>query len=610
MDEPGTSEPNTYTAYTTSSGRVSLEERTLGKGGVTLRVDYDQQSNSYHSGSALENASKELKMKTKWECSDSFVTMMKCGKAHMITDKCLLSGDLEPVGCTLVTPHMSVDIGDHLVVRKTFGEYNSVLVYNCVDSHTVVSMPCLHSKGTMGRLDLCHYNEVYRVNYPQSLPVGEILRRCCSPEAEQMILDSGGYTSCFVTWAKIGKQLSINVSKLIDKKQKQIAQIRPFQYEKILSVDEIQVGDHLFVPNLAYRWHFLVTEKLECETQREPLFNTIYCLRGSIKESKEALDPIKDDIFRVVYPEEYPPSVATRQARSLLSKVNLSPTARMWFVRWAKTGSEEGLEIDFLKRKSIPVMKSRILCFSQLDVGDYLVQDKGRFFVRRHYIVTGIESATACTVIGTWKGKVQESRLSLDDGMYHRLLYEDGVCISTVESIQRAKELIKSPFTPKVFRRKFVNYVKTTDSIEIDVEHLPEDRLLLQRERVETTKDLKPGDHIESPVKSFKKVSYRSAIVTANIDDQKVMVICENPQGGGGEKLVEMELDVSSEVELHRVKYLERISVEEGLEMLRTHMKGLKLSVSYRSVPTCTNVDFISPTIATTTLFTSLASRK
>ena len=573
---------NTFTAYTARGGRATREEKPWSQNDIMLRVDYDQHSNFYHPGKALDEAKRVVETKTKWDSSDKFVSAMKCGKAHAITSRCLLNGNLEPVGCTCVTPRVAVDVGDHLVVRSTFDEFHSVLVYNCLNERTIVSMPSLHRKAPMGKLNLADYNEIYRINYPQSLPVGEILRRCCSPEAEQMLQqEAGADPSCFVSWAKVGKKQSINVSKLIGTQQ--LALIRPSEYEKILSLDEIRVGDHLFVPNLAYRWHFLVMEAIESGPEKERLYNVIYLLRGSVKESAERIDPMEDDVFRVVYPEEYPPSLAIQRARSLLGKVNLSPTARMWFVRWAKTGSEEGLEIDFLKRRSMPVSKSRVVCFSQLNPGDYLVEDKGRFYVRRHYIVTNVESANSCVVIGAWKGRVQESRLLLDEGVtiYHRIVYEEGTCFNTSEAIRRAREAISVPFRPKLFRRKFVNYVKTTDSVEVDVENLPEDRFLLLREKVESRRDLRPGDHIEQPVNGLQKVSYRDMIVTTPLEDQKVMVLCVTTQDGK-QKLAEEELDLTAVTsELFLMKYLERVDAGEGVEALRRIMKeGNPLPVS------------------------------
>lgn len=533
-----------------------------------IKIEYDQQNYSYDPQKAIDTASKELEEKTKWDSSDHFVSMLKCGKRHVITEKCVFVGKLEPESCTAVSPHVSVDVGDHLIVRSTFGEYHSVLVYNCINEHTIISMPSVHKKGLMGRLNLNDYNEIYRINYPQSLPVEEVLRRCSSSESKAVLTERGSQTTDFVTWAKIGREVSLNISKLIDRQQ--IAQIRPLEYEKLLSVDEIRLGDHLFVPNLAYRWHFLVSGQPGSHTST---FSVVYCLRGSVKESEEEVDPSRDDVFRVIYPEEYPSSLAIKRARSLIGKVNVSPTARMWFVRWAKTGSDEGLEIDFLKRKSVPVAKSRIMCFNQLSVGDYLVQDKGKFKPRHHYLVISVESAAACIVIETWNRRVQKSRLVLDESVYHRIIYEEGVCVTTAQSVKKAEDAIGS-FV--VSRRKFVNYLKTTDAVDVDVEHLLEYRLLLQRLKVESTRDVMPGDHIEVPTKTFQKISYRNLIVTDILNDREVRVLCTV----GKQTVGEVDFDITSEAEVYLIKYLERIDAEEGMEMLRKKMEECETVVS------------------------------
>lgn len=563
------------------------ENRTFDPNGAPtlLRVDYDQHSNSYHPGMALERALEEEEKGEKWESSDCFVTAMKCGgKGHTLTPKCLLRGDLEPVGCTLVTPHVTVDVGDHLLVRDTFGHSHSVLVYDCIDERTVLSMPSLaqspRGRDPIGKLCLLDYNEVYRVNYPESLPVEEILRRCCSPEGQQMLTeatDSDPDASGFVSWAKVGKSIPISAAKLTQKRQ--LAQIRPREYAKLLSVDDIQVGDHLFVPNIAYRWHFLVTEREErssCSGSSH-LFSVIYCLRGTVKETREKLDPTRDDIFKILYPEEFPPSLAISNSRSLLGTHKVGPSAKAWFVRWAKTGSQEGLEVDFLKRRSLPVSKSRVLSFAQLDLGDYLVQDRGRFSIRRHYLVVSVESANTCTVIGTWKGRVQQTQLTLDHSTYHRIIYEEGVCLHAAESIRKARECMRSQFNPSLFRRRFVNFVKTTDSVEVDVENLPEYHLLLQRERVDRTSELRLGDHLEMPVKGFQGTSYRDMIVTALPARGKVMVVSSQERG-----LVERELEWESggKMELYRVKYLERVGAEEGIKILRTRIDSTHMNVS------------------------------
>lgn len=571
-------ESDTFTAFTIKKGSIVREEKRMDQCNTgLLRVDYDQQSNTYHPGKALEKVAKELEEKSKWEGSDCFVSMMKCGRKHTITEKCFFNGDLEPVSCTAVTPHIAVDVGDHLLVRGTFGDFHSVLVYSCINAHTIVSIPCLHKKERMGRLNLIDYNEIYRVNYHQSLPIDEILRRVGSPEGEQILSEGRGGASGFVSWVKVGREISINVPKLI--KKQQIALIRPSEYEKVLSADEIKVGDHLFIPNPAYRWHFLVTEKIACDAQGPLLLKAAYCIRGSVKETEEKIDPTQDDVFKVLYPEEYTPSLAIKRARSLLTKVHLSPVARMWFVRWAKTGSEEGLEIDFLKRKSMPVSKSRILSFTQLNPGDYLVQDKGKFSPRHHYLVISVESAQVCTVIGTWSAKVQQSQLALDNSTFHKVLYEEGVCIPASESIHRAQEAVRAQFNLKFMRRKFVNFMKTTDAVDVDIEHLPDDRILLQRERVNSAEDLMPGDHFEIPTKSFQKISYRNMIVTDVINERKVRVLCANPQKSKQE-IVEMDYVIVSENEQYRVKYTERVGAR-GLEKLRMEAGEYNQLVSF-----------------------------
>ena len=581
-------EGGVFTAYTTNGkGLVVTEEFKLTSNEDVSKISYDQESNSYHPGRALERAREEMMKKLKWNGSDRFVTMMKCGKKHVLTEKCFFQDSIEPVGCTQVTPQTSVDIGDHLLVRGTFGGYHSLLVYSCINDHTIVSMPNIHKKGLMGRINLLDYNEIYRVNYPQSLPADEALKRGSSPEGEEILrVGGGGESTRFVTWAKVGKELSLTPSKLIQKKQ--VALIRPQMYEKILCTDDIAIGDHLFIPNPAYRWHFLVSEKIQSAAQSAPSFKVTYLLRGSIKETEEVLNPTRDDIFRVVYSEEFPPRQAVQRARALIGKVNLKPTARMWFVRWAKTGSEEGLEVDFLLRRSLPVAKTRLACFTQLDPGDYLVMDKGRFIPRHHYIVIRVLSPTECVVVGMWKGKMSESVVSLDEGVSHKLLYEEGTCLSVSECVRRACDVVGSPFALKYMRRKLINLIKTTDSTEVDVENLPEERLLLRRERVESASDLSPGDHLEVPIKILQKVSYRNLIVTDVISDTTVRVLC-----AGKKEIVESEFclvkgaeeeekeeggGVGDMKEVYRVKYLERINVRHGLDMLRRAMSEGRVS--------------------------------
>ena len=569
---------STLSVYSCEKGSVVLGEKTWNPKQAEpeklYRITYDQQSNFYHSGRALESAQRALEEKTRWKNGSQFVTTVKCGKGYLIDDRCLMHEDDEPDSCTAITPHTAIDQGDHLIVKDTFNQMHSLLVHSCLDENIIVTIPDINGKGSVGQLDVTHYSEIYRVNYRRCLPIDEVLRRACSPEGEELLHSCKGDASIFISWAKIGKQVSVNASKVIARQQ--IEQIRPTHYEKILSVEEIQRGDHLFVPNLAYRWHFIVTER-GVDPQDPLAFKTIYCLRGAIQETIENLDPDENEVYRVIYPEEYPTEVTISRARSRLGSHKFSPLARLWFVRWAKAGSEEGLEIDFLSNNSMPVSKSSIHCFTQLNRGDYLVK-QGKLAVRHHYIVVSIESPSVCTVIGTWNGKVEETTIALDNSTYYLLNYNEGVCIPADESIRRAQEAVGRRFLPKYQRRKFVNYMKTTVAEEVDIEHLLDECLLLKREKIESALELYPGDHIEySTLNALKQVTFHDMIVISPVDDKSCQVIHKVPTKGAfkGPQLVEETVDIFTfGSDIFRIVYPEQIDTAEGIGDLQSAISG------------------------------------
>ena len=224
--------------------------------------------------------------------------------------------------------------------------------------------------------------------------------------------------------------------------------------------------------------------------------------------------------------------------------------------------------------------KSRIVCFTQLDPGDYLVVDKGRFSPSRHFLVTSVLSPSEFFVIGSWGRKVTESKVFLVYGIPHKIVYEENSCLSAAQSIQRARDAILSPSLLKNTRRKFVNFVKTTDATGVDVENLPDDRLLLRRERIDsaTTADIKPGDHLEVPLKISKRIMYRNLVVKDVVGEMKLRVMCVNPRRGESE-IVEMDFDLmegggdGGVCEVYRVKYMERVGAHEGLDMLQRFNK-------------------------------------
>ena len=249
--------------YTTDiKGFVMKNDIKLCQSDTIIRVDYDQQSNFYHPAKSLERATDEMAKKLKWNCSYHFVAMMKCGRKHIITEKCLFEAEVELIGCTPVIPQMAVDVRDHLLVRGTFGKYQSVLVYSCINECTIVSMPNIQRKCLMGRINLHDYSDVYRVNYRQTLPIEEVFNRCSSSKGKQMLMEGEiDGASRFISWAKVGREISLTVAKVLQTQQ--IAEVRLGVYEKVMNVNSISVGDHLFIPYPAYRWPFLVSKKIQ-----------------------------------------------------------------------------------------------------------------------------------------------------------------------------------------------------------------------------------------------------------------------------------------------------------------------------------------------------------
>ena len=92
--------------------------------------------------------------------------------------------------------------------------------------------------------------------------------------------------------------------------------------------------------------------------------------------------------------------------------------ARMWFVRWAKTSSEDGIEVDFLLNNAMPASKSRICTFAQLNPGDYLVEEEDKATPWHHYLVTEVTSHSTCSAIESWNWKVKDRNLTFNESTH------------------------------------------------------------------------------------------------------------------------------------------------------------------------------------------------
>ena len=559
----------------------------IGRKSQIHRIDYDSKSRLYGIDQTLRFAEEESQKKeTKWERSDIFVTMAKCGAGFIIDDRCIMP-DVIDIHCTDTVGTTSVDNGDHLLIKdEKTGRFCSILVYKFYHQTKIEIIPSItHQSFEREMIDLTKYTEKYRVNYSYSLPSVEVKLRAESQVGQDLLQQCPKDSSGFISWAKTGKERELSAEVLLQN-SKRICVIRPISYDKILFPDEIQVGDHLFWDKdkvKSYRKHIMVTK---CGVEEDPTkFMMIYCSKTRFKEKvKIFTKSMGEDTYRVNYPEALPTDLALKRARSQLGEHNFKPLARMWFVRWAKTGSDEGIEVSFLKNNTRPVTKSRISCFTQLNPGDYIVAEPKMNFYH-HYIVLSIESPTQCTVVESWHKTVQRKVLNFEKisdpsqrPWYYRVNYEKGVCISPEDSIKEAMDLINTVHLHPLsncLRESFVHYLKTCEAVEIDTDELLDDRILLQRERITSAMELKRGDHIERPLALAPSHAQHHMLVVDPIDDEHCEVIHFKVHRNTNKVLKFKKGDVVCEIvnifdqgQVSRIRYPERINPLEGMKTL------------------------------------------
>ena len=104
----------TFTGFICSGERV-VKKDVPWKDKKFFRIDYPQ--NGTHSDDVLQKAKTKLDKKSEWDGGDKFVTEMKWGKAYAFNEHCLLNSNCKSDSCTLVTEHVALDLGDHLIVK-------------------------------------------------------------------------------------------------------------------------------------------------------------------------------------------------------------------------------------------------------------------------------------------------------------------------------------------------------------------------------------------------------------------------------------------------------------------------------------------------------------
>ena len=564
---------HTFTGYTCNKDGKVVKETCTFNAKSTSRIDYEE---SLHVSprKAIDNAKRELE---EWSDSDKFVTKMKTCKEYSFNNECLFKEEIE-FSCTKIASGIAVDEGDHLMVKDENGNFQSVLVLRHAGGSTFIITPGLNSEleERYGDLSIDINIEVYRINYQQSLPVGEVFQRAMSDKGFEVLRECRGELSKFVSWAKTGRKEAVDVLQL----KSQIAQLCPFQREKILSVRQIKVGDHLIqscgIPKLhTHWWHFMVTE---VGHPSDPFkFKIIYCNNSRISETEETLDPSKNDINRIIYPESLPVKTALKRARSKLGSYDFSPHARMWFVRWAKTGSDDGIEVDFLLNNAMPASKSRICTFAQLNPGDYLVEEEDKTTPWHHYLVTEVTSPSSCSAIESWNWQVKDRNLTFKESTYYRLNYNDGACISSRKAIADARHLLGEYFFTQNKRQNLVNSLKTGNAVDIKIDSLQDDRTLLRRERVKSASELRPGDHIERSNPFISAMYHHMMVTEQSHHDRKCTVIHLT-----SDVIEEEEVDIFKEGDnVFRIKYPERYEPEQGIECLRRRSLEVILSAHF-----------------------------
>lgn len=563
---------NGYT--TTTKGNVEMQSKSWNN--KMYSIVYPEQ-HSFSNDEALSHAKNEMDHRSEhsFSSSDQFVTNMKCGTEYSIDESCLISCDAGPVSYSTISADTKVAIGDHLLV-KNGDNYSSAVVCSLQGKNILTVQP-----GINGQLQIVvsSSSQIYRVNYSEHLPPNEVVRRAMSEEGMDILQKHHRDPSCFVSWAVIGKEVSFDANNFFRNRPQQIKQVTPLYYKCISSVNEIQQGDHLFIPYPTYRWHFMVTE-CNIEADNPAAFKTVYCLRGKVKEQVEILDPIKRNIFKIIYSEQLPAEKAIMRARQLVGNHKYKLLARLEFVRWAKTGSEEGIEVDFLTNISAPISKERITCFTQLNPGDYLVVEEGKAIPYHHYLVMSIQSATECTVVESWRrSSPTEKTLELTDQCCYKQEYSAGVCRPLEESIAIAQEFYRNKWSIRdsYSRQTFVNFLKTGDySHRVDVNSLYHTRLKLRTEPVTDAEELYKGDHIVRPLTGFTKF-------VPILSDKKHHIIVLNPESSTNCSVIESE--VKSRIirkgqpilhsvnifeksrEVLRLVYTERIDPETGIQL-------------------------------------------
>ena len=316
--------------------------------------------------------------------------------------------------CKQLALKEKVNDGNHLIVQDKQSNYlYSVFVVNCLDHIQVTVRPHINGSEV---LDLVKSEfVVFRIEYSNSLQPTE---------------------------SKSKKDLSLSLSDFMEAK---------LAVERINTVSQIQFGDHLIEHvNSTCRKHYIVTE-----IKKKSVLVVISRQGGAIHE--EILDFSNRQLYRLICHQK------SQSVHEALERAKLQ-LGQQCQIPW-----DELLLTIQANSSKMPISRSQITSFSQLQLGDYVIK-QSRMGSTQHYIIAFIGLPDTCTAIGSFSHKISQENLlppGQDDKYpkYYRINYEPGVCIKAEESVTLALLLVGRKYS----RRAFVHWLKTNEeNVEIN----------------------------------------------------------------------------------------------------------------------------------------------
>ena len=190
---------------------------------------------------ALEKGKNEaFDPKRRWCDSAVFVTSMLCGVEHAIDERFLMNKEIPTSGCTLITPKFPVKQGDHLLIKDFSNDFKSVLVIKLVDDTRVFVLPPLAGSET---LDLTTHPEILRVDYSASLPPDEAAKRAHSFKGQNVLQKHPRDPTCFVNWAKLGREVPTNIKKLFEQDRRRHVKVTDVRVESFEDWEVYEVSN-------------------------------------------------------------------------------------------------------------------------------------------------------------------------------------------------------------------------------------------------------------------------------------------------------------------------------------------------------------------------------